>query len=149
MLWEQKWQYLRKNSPFSASCCCSVAKSCPTLCDPMNGSTPGFPVLLLSPRICLNSCPLSWWHHPTISSSVAAFSSCPQSFPASGSFPVNQLFASGAKVFSARIQPNLKGHWLVKQYDMKNNKTVGIMNVFTEKFLPVYTDCYTLLSFIR
>ena len=43
----------------------------------------------LSPRFCSNSCPLSEWCHPTISSSVAPFSSCPQSFSASGSFPMN------------------------------------------------------------
>ena len=42
-----------------------------------------------------NSCPLSWWCHPTISSSVVPFSSCPQSFPASRSFQMSQLFASG------------------------------------------------------
>ena len=42
--------------------------------------------LLLSPRVCSNSCPLSRWCHPTISSSVAPFFSCPQSFPASGAF---------------------------------------------------------------
>ena len=41
-----------------------------------------------------NSCPLSWWCHPTISSSVVPFSSCPQSLPASGSFPMSQLFTS-------------------------------------------------------
>ena len=41
-----------------------------------------------------NSCPLSWWCHPTISSSVIPFSSCLQSFPASGSFQMSQLFAS-------------------------------------------------------
>ena len=42
-----------------------------------------------------NPCPSSRWCHPTISSSVIPFSSCPQSFPVSGSFPVSQLFASG------------------------------------------------------
>ena len=42
--------------------------------------------LLLSPRVCSNSCPLSRWCHPTISSSVTPFFSCPQSFPASGAF---------------------------------------------------------------
>ena len=41
----------------------------------------------LTPQICSNSCPLSWWCHPTMSSSVVPFSSCLQSFPASGSFP--------------------------------------------------------------
>ena len=48
-----------------------------------------------TPRIYPNSCPLSWWCHLTISSSVVPFSSCPQSFPASGSFQMSQLFASG------------------------------------------------------
>ena len=44
-----------------------------------------------------NSCPLSQWCHPTISSSVIPFSSCPQSFPASASFPMSQLFISGGQ----------------------------------------------------
>ena len=48
-----------------------------------------------TPRVYSNSCPLSWWRHLTISSSVVPFSSCPQSFPASGSFQISQLFASG------------------------------------------------------
>ena len=48
----------------------------------------------LAPRVCSNSCPLSWWYHPTISSSVTPFSSCPQSFEASGSFPMSRLFHS-------------------------------------------------------
>ena len=46
-----------------------------------------------TPRVYPNSCPLSWWCHPTISSSVVCFSSCPQSFPASGSFQMSQLFS--------------------------------------------------------
>ena len=46
---------------------------------------------------CSKSCPLSRWCHPTISSSVISFSSCLQSFPASGSFPVSQFFASGGR----------------------------------------------------
>ena len=48
-----------------------------------------------SPRACSNSCPLSWWCHPTISSSVVPFSSCLQSFPVSGSFPMSKFSASG------------------------------------------------------
>ena len=48
-------------------------------------------------RVYLNSCPLSWWCHPAISSSVVPFSSCPQSFPASGAFPMSQLFTSGGQ----------------------------------------------------
>ena len=49
----------------------------------------------LSPGVCSNSSPLSRWCHPTISSSVTPFSSCFLSFPASGSFPMSQLFTSG------------------------------------------------------
>ena len=48
-----------------------------------------------SPEVCSNSCPLNQWRHPTISSCVTPFSSCSQSFPASGSFPMNWLFTSG------------------------------------------------------
>ena len=59
----------------------------------MDCSTPGSAVLRYLPE-CSNSCPLSRWCHPTISSSVVPFSSCLQSFPASGSFPVSQLFIS-------------------------------------------------------
>ena len=51
----------------------------------------------LSPRVCSNSCPLIWWCHPTISSSVTPFSFCLQSFPALGSFPVSRLFTSGGQ----------------------------------------------------
>ena len=47
--------------------------------------------------VCSNSCPLSWWCHPTISSSVTPFFSCSQSFPTSGSFPVNWLSISGGQ----------------------------------------------------
>ena len=49
------------------------------------------------PRACSNSCPSSLWCHPTISSSVVPFSSCLQSFPASGSFPMSQFFISGGQ----------------------------------------------------
>ena len=55
----------------------------------------------LFPRVCSNWCPLSWWCHPTISSSVTLFSSCPQSFPVSGSFPMSWLFTSGGQNIGA------------------------------------------------
>ena len=48
-----------------------------------------------TPGVHPSPCPLSWWCHPTISSSVVPFSSCPQSFPASGSLQMSQFFASG------------------------------------------------------
>ena len=53
------------------------------------------PCLSHSPRICSNSCPSNQWWHPTILTSVSSFSSCPQSFPAAGSFSMSQLFKSG------------------------------------------------------
>ena len=59
---------------------------------------PRLPCPPLSPGVCSNSCPLSWWCCLTIPSSVTSFSFCLQSFPASVSFPMSQLFASGGKV---------------------------------------------------
>ena len=59
------------------------------------------PCLSPSTRVCSNSCPLSRWCHPPISSSIVPFSSCPQSFPASGSFPMSQLFALGGESIGA------------------------------------------------
>ena len=55
----------------------------------------------ISPRVCSNSCPLSQWCHPTISSSVAPSASCPQSVPPSGSFLMSQPFASGGQSIGA------------------------------------------------
>ena len=63
--------------------------------------TSRLPCTLVSPRVCLNSCLLSQWCHPTISSSVIPFSSCPQSFPASGSFPVSWLFTPAGQSIEA------------------------------------------------
>ena len=71
---------------------------CLTLCDPMNcmqHARPSCPSP--TPRVYSNSCPLSWWCHPAISSSVVLFSSHLQSFPASGSFQVSWFFTSGGQ----------------------------------------------------
>ena len=86
--------------PFQIDCFCfssvqfsSVAQSCLTLCDPMNCSTPGLPVhhqLLEFTQIHIHQVKRC---HPAILSSVVPFSSCPQSLPASESFPMSQLFA--------------------------------------------------------
>ena len=87
-------------------CCCSVAQSCLTLCDPMDWS---IPCPSPSPRVCSNSSPLSQWCHSTISSSVIPFSSCLQSSPASGPFSLSQFFTSGepkCSSFSFKISPS-------------------------------------------
>ena len=73
-----------------------VAQSCPTLCNPMDCSTPGLPVQHQTLESA-HSHPLSLWCYPTISSSVVPFSSCLQSFSASGSFPMSLFFTSGGQ----------------------------------------------------
>ena len=70
----------------------SVAQSCLTLCNPMNHRPP---CPSPTPGIYPNSCPSSHWCHPIIPSSVVPFSSCPQSFPGSGSFQVTALPRTG------------------------------------------------------
>ena len=68
-----------------------------------------------TPGACSNSCPSSWWCHPTISSSVIPFFSCLQSFPASESFPKSQFFATGSQSFGASastsVLPMNIQHW--------------------------------------
>ena len=74
---------------FRVYCCyCSVTQMCPFFCNSHGWQHPSLPCPSLSPGVCSNSHPLSQWCHPTISSSVIPFSSCLQSFPASGSFPM-------------------------------------------------------------
>ena len=74
-------------------CCCSVTNLCLTLCDPMDSACQASLSFTISQSL-LKLMSLSWWCHPTISSSVVPFSFCLQSFPASGSFPMSRLFAS-------------------------------------------------------
>ena len=80
-----------------------------TLWDPHGLQHTRLPCPSLSPGACSNSCPLSWWCHPTISSSVIPFSSCLQSFPASGSFLMNRLYASGSQSTGASVSASGDG----------------------------------------
>ena len=82
----------------------SVQFSCPVVSDSLRPHEPqhaGPPCSSPTPGVHSNSCPLSQWCHPTISSSVMPFSSFLQSFPASGSFPVSQFFTSGDQSIGA------------------------------------------------
>ena len=82
----------------------------------------------LSPRVCSNSRPLSRWFGPTISSSVTPFSSCPQSFPASGSFPMSWFFTSGAQSIgaSASVLPmNIQGWFPLGLTSLTSEKAVA------------------------
>ena len=88
----------------------------------------------VSPRVCSNSCPLSQWCHHTTSSSVTLFS-CPQSFPASGSFPISRLFASGGRSTgasaSASILPiNIQGWFLIGLTGLISFLFQGLSKVF-------------------
>ena len=83
---------------------CSVAKLCLILCNPIDYSMPVLPCPSLSPRVCSNSCLLSQCCHVIISSSVAPFPSCLQSFPASGSFPMSRFLHQVAKVLEFQLQ---------------------------------------------
>ena len=76
----------------------------------------------LSPRVCSNSCPLSWGCHPTIASSVLPFSPCLQSYPGSGSFPMSQVLISdgpsiealaSASVLPMNIRVDFPWEWLI------------------------------------
>ena len=84
--------------------CCSVVQSGLTLCNPMDCRNSRLPCPLSTPGACSNSCPLSRWCHPTISSSVIRFSSCPQSFPESWCFPKSQSLHQVAKVLELQLQ---------------------------------------------
>ena len=119
----------------STVCCSLAGQSCLTLCDPMDCSTS---VLCPSPSpgACSNSCPLSQWCHPTIPSSVIPFSSCPQSFPASGSFLMSRLFTScgqsiGASA-SASVLPKTIQDWFpLWLTGLISLKSKGLSNIFS------------------
>ena len=93
-------KYLFNSVQFS-----SVAQSCPTLCDPMNRSKARPPCPSPSPGVHSNSRPSSQRCHPAISSSSIPFSSCPQSLPASESFPMSQFFAWGQTISCMVMKP--------------------------------------------
>ena len=82
----------------TGSCCCSTTKRCPTLCHPMDYSTPDSPFFTVSQSLVKF---MSEWCHPNSSSSVGPFSSCPQSFPASGYFPMSWLLTSNGQSIGA------------------------------------------------
>ena len=87
-----------------------------------------------TPGAYTNSCPLSWWGHPTISSSVIPFSSCLQSFPAPGSLPMSQLFASSDQSIgaSASVLPmNIQGWFPFGLTRLITLQSKGLSRVFS------------------
>ena len=111
-----------------------------------------------SSRACSNSCPLSWWCHPTISSSVVPFSSCLQSFPASGPFPMSWLFSSGDQSVgaSASVLPmNIQDWFPLGLTGLVSWQSKGLSRVFSNTtvqknrfFVLSLLYCSTLTSIL-
>ena len=96
-----------------------------------------------SPRACSNSCPLSQWCHLTISSSVVPFSSCPPSFPASGSFLMRWLFTSGGQSIrvstSASVLPmNIQDWFPLGLTGLISLQSKGLSRVFSNTTVQKY-----------
>ena len=97
-----------------------------------------------TPRVCPNPCASSRWCHPTISSSVFPFSSCPQSFPASVSFQVSQLFTSyglsiGASASTSVLPVNIQDWFPLGLTSRISLKTTGLSRVFSNTTLMAET----------
>ena len=89
-----------------------------------------------SPRVCPSSCPMNQWCHPTISSSVVPFSSCLQSFPVSGSFPMSRLFTSGGQSVGAStsasvLSMNIKGWFPLGLIGLISLQSKGLSQAFS------------------
>ena len=125
-----------EDSPLVSSIyCCSVTQSRPTLAIPWMQHA-RLPCPSPSPRVCSNSCPLSLWCHPSISSSVTAFSSCLQSFPVSGSFLMSWLFTSGGQSIRALASPlilpiNIQGGFPSALTGLISLQSKGLSGVFS------------------
>ena len=109
----------------------SVAQSCLTLCDPMDTPMPS-----PTPGACSNSCPLSRWCYPTNLSSVIPFSSCLQSFPASGSFPMSQFFNSGGQTIGVSawvsiLPMNIQDWFPLEFTGLISSQSKGLSRVFS------------------
>ena len=104
-----------------------------------------------SPGACSNSCPLPWWCHPTISSSVISVSSCLQYFPASGSFPMSRLLALGGQSIraSASVLPvNIQDWFPLGLTGWISSQSKGLSRVFSSTTHSVFAhlkNCGCLL----
>ena len=146
------WYTVEYSDQFS-----SVAQSCLTLCDPFGRYGPQHtrpPCPSPTPGVYSNSCPLSRWCHPTISSSVIPFSSSHlQSFPASGSFQMSQLFASGGQSIgvsaSASVLPMNTQDWSPSEWtgwiSLQSKGLSGVFSNTTVQKHPFFSAQLSLL----
>ena len=111
-----------------------ITKPCPTLCDPRDCSAPGFPALhCLQSLLRLISVE---WMVPSNHPPVAPFSSCPQSFPASGAFPVSQLFTSGSQSNGASVLPiKIHGWFPLGLTSLISLQSKGLSRVFSNSMI--------------
>ena len=128
----------------------SVAQACLSLGDSVDSSTPGLPVHHQLP-VYSNSCPLSWSGHPTISPSVIPFSSCLQSFLASGSFQMSQLFApsgqsNGVSASASVLPMNIQGWFTLEWTDWISLQAKGLSRVFSNTTVQKHQFFSTQLS---
>ena len=130
---------------WSSCCCCSVAKLCPILCKPMYCGRAAFPILhhLLE---FAQTHPLSRWCHPTTSPSVTHFSSCFQSSPASGSFPMSWVLASCGQnirvLISASVLPmNVQGYFPLE--------LIGLISLLSKGLSWVYSSTSSKPSILQ
>ena len=105
-----------------------------------------------TPRVYSNSCPLSQWCHPTISSSVVPYSSCLQSFQASGSFPMSQFFISGGQSIgvsaSASVLPmNIQNWFSLGWTGCISLQSKGLSRVFSNTTVQKH-QLFSALSFL-
>ena len=100
---------------YSRDCCCSVAKLDPTLCNPMECTTPGFPVLHYLQKFAQTH--VHWVSDAIQTVSVALFLSCPQFFQTLGSFPISQLFESGDQSIGASISASWVSNLLINWFE--------------------------------
>ena len=105
----------------------------------------------LSPRVCLNSCPLSWWCYLTISSSTVPFSSCLQSFPASGSIQMSQFFTSGSQIIGVSasasvLSMNVQSWFPLGLTDLISLQSQGLSRVFSSTTIQKQSTRRLLIS---
>ena len=130
-------------------CCCLVTQLCPTLW-PHGLQHTRLPCPLLSSGLCSDSHPLSQWCHPTIPSCVSPCSSCLQSFPASGSFPMSQLFAWGAQSIgaSASVLPvTVQGWFPLGLTGLISLQSKGLLRVFSSTTIQTHQFFSTQLLY--
>ena len=154
--WLSNWktttkQISFKTQPqFSSVQFSSVTQLCPTL-QPHGLQHAKLPCLSPTLRACSKSCPLNQWCHPTISPYVILFSSCLQSFPASGCFPNSQFFtlggqSIGASALASVLLMNIQDWFSLELIGLISLQSKGLPRVFSNTTVHMYQFFYAQLS---